>query len=300
VSTDQRAPGSPATADPVAPSPERPPAAPRPLVRIRAGTGWRALNLAELWRYRELLWFLALRDVQLRYKQTVLGLAWVVLQPLVTMLLFTFVFGKLGGLPSDGLPYPLFVLAGLLPWQLFSYALTQSSNSLVSEQRLITKVYFPRLVIPLASVLAGLADFAAAFVLLIAGMLWFRVLPPWSVLAVPLLVVFAVLAALSVGLWLSALNVQYRDVRYTIPFLNQSWMFLTPVAYPSSIVPEAYRPLYGLNPMAGVVEAFRWALLGTAEPPWGVMAVSAVIVLVLFGGGLLYFRRMERTFADVV
>jgi lipopolysaccharide transport system permease protein len=274
------------------------------VVRIRPSSGWRALDLGELWRYRELLWFLALRDVQLRYKQTALGVAWAVIQPLFTMAVFAVFFGALGKLPSDGQPYALFVLVALLPWQLFAYALTQSSNSLVAEQRLITKVYFPRLIVPIASVLSGLVDFAVAFGLVTIGMVVgiakFGVVLTWAVLTVPLFVVFALLAALAVGLWLSTLNVQYRDVRYTIPFLTQFWMFLTPIAYPASLVPAAYRPIYGLNPMAGVVEGFRWALLGTAAPDWGLMAVSAAVVLLLLAGGLFYFRRMEQTFADVV
>jgi lipopolysaccharide transport system permease protein len=282
------------------PPPAPPDTTPPGVTRIRPGTGWRAVDLRELWRYRELLYFLTLRDVRLRYKQTALGVAWVVLQPVLTVAVFTVFFGKLGKLPSDGVPYALFVLAALLPWQLFAYALTQSSNSLVAEQRLITKVYFPRLIVPVASVLSGLVDFAVAFALLLAGMAVFGVAPTWAVLAVPALVLFAVLTALAVGLWLSALNVQYRDVRYTIPFLTQFWLFASPVAYPASLVPPAWRPVYGLNPMAGVVEGFRWALLGTAAPDWGLVAVSAAVVLLLLTGGVLYFRRMERTFADVV
>jgi lipopolysaccharide transport system permease protein len=276
------------------------PAAPLDVTRIRPSGGWRALNLAELWRYRELLFFLTLRDVKLRYKQTALGVAWAVLQPLLTMGVFTVFFGKLGKMPSDGKPYAVFVLAALVPWQLFAYALTQSSNSLVNEQRLITKVYFPRLIVPVASVLAGLVDFLVALGLLLLLMAGYRVAPTWGILAAPLFALFALLTALAVGLWLSALNVQFRDVRYTIPFLTQFWLFATPVAYPASLVPEAYRPLFGLNPMAGVVEGFRWALLGTDAPDWGLMAVSAGVVLVLLTGGLFYFRRMEKTFADVV
>ncbi len=274
--------------------------APLEVTRIRPSRGWRALNLVELWRYRELLFFLTLRDIKLRYKQTALGVAWAVLQPLLTMGVFTIFFGNLGQIPSDGKPYAVFVLGALVPWQLFAYALTQSSNSLVAEQRLITKVYFPRLIVPIASVLAGLVDFLIALALLLLMMAGYRVAPSWGVLAAPVFALFAVLTALAVGLWLSALNVQYRDVRYTIPFLTQFWLFATPVAYPASLVPESYRPLYGLNPMAGVVEGFRWALLGTEAPNWGMMAVSAGVVLALLAGGLFYFRRMEKTFADVV
>lgn len=258
------------------------------------------MDLFELWRYRELLFFLTLRDIKLRYKQTALGVGWAVAQPLLTMAVFTIFFGKLANMPSDGKPYALFVLAALIPWQLFAYALTQSSNSLVNEQRLITKVYFPRLIVPIASVLSGLVDFLVAFVLMMIAMGIYGLSPTWAVLSVPLFAVFAVLAALAVGLWLSALNVQFRDVRYTIPFLTQFWLFVTPVAYPASLVPERFRAFYGLNPMAGVVEGFRWALLGTEAPPWGLMAVSAAVVAALLVGGLFYFRRMERSFADVV
>lgn len=269
-------------------------------IRIRPSQGWRAVDLSELWRYRELLYFLTLRDIKLRYKQTALGVAWAVIQPLFTMGVFSIFFGKLGGLPSDGKPYAVFVLVALLPWQLFAYALTQSSNSLVSEQRLITKVYFPRLIVPVASVLSGMVDFAVAFVLVLIGMAVFGIAPTWTVLAVPGFVLFALSTALAFGLWLAALNVRYRDVRYTIPFLTQFWMFVSPVAYPANMVPPAYRAVYGLNPMAGVIEGFRWALLGTDAPDWGLIAVSALVVAALLTGGMLYFRRMEKTFADVV
>lgn len=276
------------------------------VVRIRPSNGWRSLNLWELWRYRELLYFLTLRDVQLRYKQTALGVAWVVLQPLLTMAVFTIFFGRLAGMSSDGKPYALFVLVALLPWQLFAYALTQSSNSVVAEQRLISKVYFPRLIIPIASVLAGLVDFMVTFILVILMMIagpvfgWYAIVPTMGMLAVPLFMVFALATALAVGLWLSALNVQYRDVRYTIPFLTQFWMFVTPVAYSAHIVPARFRFLYGLNPMAGVVEGFRWALLGMDAPDWTLIGVSAAVVAVLLTGSLFYFQRMEKTFADIV
>lgn len=274
--------------------------APAEVVRIRPSGGWRAVNLAEVWRYRELLFFLTLRDVKLRYKQTALGVAWAVLQPLATMAVFAVFFGKLGKLPSDGRPYALFVLAALLPWQLFAYALTQSSNSLVAEQRLITKVYFPRLIVPVASVLSGLVDFGVTLVLVLVAMAAFGVVPTAAILALPVFTLFAVATALAVGLWLSALNVQYRDVRYTIPFLTQFWLFISPVAYPASLVPAEYRTLYGLNPMAGVIEGTRWALLGTDAPDWPLMGVSAAVVAALLAGGLYYFKRMEKTFADVV
>jgi lipopolysaccharide transport system permease protein len=262
--------------------------------------GWQALELSALWRYRELLWFLAWRDIKLRYKQTVLGAAWAVIQPLFTMIVFAIFFGLLAKMPSDGLPYPVFVLCALLPWQLFVYALTQSSNSVVAEQRLISKVYFPRLVIPLASVLSGLVDFAIAFLLLVVFMAWYGVYPGWSVVTVPFFALLALACALAVGLWLSALTVQYRDVRYTLTFLSQFWMFASPVAYPSSLVPEGWRLWYGLNPMVGVIEGFRWAILGNLEPPGPMLWVSVGTVAVMLVGGLFYFRRMERTFADVV
>ena len=276
------------------------PPPPREVTRIRPSSGWRGLDLWGLWRYRELLWFLTVRDVKVRYKQTALGIAWAVIQPLFTMVVFTVFFGNLARIPSDGVPYPLFSLCALLPWQLFSYALTQSSNSVVQEQRLITKVYFPRLIIPLSSVLSGLLDFGIAFVLLVGMMAWYGVAPGWAVLTVPVFVLFALATALAVGLWLAALNVQYRDFRYTLPFLTQFWMFVSPVAYPSSLVPARWRGLYGLNPMAGVIEGFRWALLGKADPSWQLLAVSVLVVALLLAGGLLYFRRLVRTFADVV
>ena len=270
------------------------------VVRLRPPRGWRSLRLGEVWRFRELLWFLAWRDVKVRYKQTVLGVGWAVLQPLFMMILSSVIFGGLGNIKSGDVPYPLFTLCALLPWQLFAYALTQASNSVVAEQNLITKVYFPRVIIPVSSVLSGLVDFAIAFALLLAMMVWYGAFPGWRVLTLPLFVLLALGAALAVGLWLSALNVQYRDFRYTIPFLTQFWFFATPVVYPSSLVPEKWRLLYGLNPMAGVVEGFRWALLEKAAPPGPMLWASAASVAVLLAGGLFYFRRMERSFADVV
>jgi lipopolysaccharide transport system permease protein len=263
----------------------------------RGGTG---LRLNELWAYRELLYFLVWRDIKVRYKQTALGAAWVIIQPFLTMVVFTLFFGNLAKVPSDGIPYPLFAFAGLVPWTLFAYSLTESSGSLVTNQNLITKVYFPRLIIPLASVLAGLVDFAISFSVLLLLMLYYGVMPQVAVLTVPLFVILAVLAALSVGIWLSALNVEFRDVRYTIPFLTQLWMFVTPLAYASSLVPAQWRLVYGLNPMAGVVEGFRWALLGKTAPPSLLLAASAPVIVLLLIGGTYYFRRMERTFADVV
>lgn len=275
------------------------------VVRIRPSKGWRALQLGELWRYRELLWFLALRDIRVRYKQTVLGVAWAVLQPLCTMVVFTVFFGRLAGMPSDGIPFPIFVLVGLLPWQLFSYALTQSSNSLVNEQRLITKVYFPRLTVPLASVLAGVADFVIALALVAVAIAGYAVTGHplgvnASIALLPAFTLLALAAALGVGLWLAALNVQYRDVRYVVPFLTQLWLFLTPIAYPSSLVPPAYRVIYGLNPMTGVVDGFRWALVDGPPPdPW-LLSASVLVVAGLLLTGLLYFRRVEARFADIV
>ena len=267
---------------------------------LRPRSGWEAIGWGELWRYRELLWFLALRDIKVRYKQTALGAAWAILQPLLTMLVFSVVFGRLAHIPSEGIPYPVFAYCALLPWQLFAYALTQSSNSLVTNQRLITKVYFPRLVVPIASLLCGLLDFAVAFPVLLGLMLYYGIVPGVAVAALPLLVLLALLTSLAAGLWLSALNAIYRDVQYALPFLTQFWLFVTPVAYPASLVPERWRWLFGLNPMAGVVEGFRWALLGRPHPPGPLVAVSVVSVLVLLAGGLFYFRRMEREFADLV
>jgi lipopolysaccharide transport system permease protein len=272
---------------------------PEGFTRYGAGRG-AGLRLGELWAYRELLYFLVWRDIKVRYKQTLLGAAWVILQPLLTMVVFTLFFGNLAKVPSDGIPYPLFSFAGLVPWTLFAYSLTESSSSLVTNQNLITKVYFPRLIIPLASVLAGLVDFAISFAVLILLMLYYGIMPHAAALTVPLFVLFAVLAALSIGIWLSALNVEFRDVRYTIPFLAQFWMFMTPLAYASSLVPTKWRLIYGLNPMAGVVEGFRWALLGKTAAPSLLLAASASAVILLLVGGAYYFRRMERTFADVV
>jgi lipopolysaccharide transport system permease protein len=268
-------------------------------IRIQPSKGWVVLNLGQLWEYRELFWILVWRDIKVRYKQTMLGATWAVLQPFLTMVVFSIFFGRLAKVPSDGLPYPVFAFCALLPWQLFAHALNESGNSLVSNRQLITKIYFPRLVIPLSAVIAGLLDFAIAFVVLIGLMFFYGIAPTWAVVVLPVFILLAIATALSVGLWLSALNVEYRDVRYTIPFLTQFWLFVTPIAYPSSLIPEALRPFYGLNPMAGVVEGFRWALLG-AKPPGLMLWVSIATVALLLIGGLMYFRRMERTFADVV
>lgn len=270
-----------------------------PTFHIKPESGWTEIGFRELWEYRELLYFLTWRDVKVRYKQTALGAAWAIIQPLFMMLVFSLFFGRLAKVPSDGVPYPVFTLCALLPWQLFAHALTESGNSLVSNERLITKVYFPRLVIPIAAVLGGLVDFAIAFVLLLLMMAYYGIVPTWAVITLPGFVLLAVLTALGVGLWLSALNVQYRDVRHTLNFLVQFWLFATPVAYPSSLVPARWRPLMGLNPMAGVVEGFRWALLGKSDPPGPILGVSIVVVLLILIGGLYYFRRMESAFADI-
>ncbi|HEX7084768.1 MAG TPA: ABC transporter permease [Vicinamibacterales bacterium] len=271
-----------------------------PILRIGPARSWAALNLRELVEFRELLYFLVWRDIKVRYKQTALGFAWALLQPLFMMSIFTLVFGRFGKLPSDGVPYSVFTLAALLPWQLFAHALNESSNSLVASERLISKVYFPRLLIPLAAVLGGLADFGVSLLLLAGLMAWYGIVPGIAVLALPVFTVAAILTAFAVGLWLSALNVQYRDVRYTLTFLTQLWMFATPVAYSASLVPAEWRALYGLNPMVGVIEGFRWALLGRSTPPGVELLTSAVAVTLLLVAGLYYFRRVERTFADVI
>lgn len=273
---------------------------PLPAVVIAPTRGWASLRLHELWEYRELLYFLVWRDIKVRYKQTILGAAWAIIQPFFTMVVFSIFFGNLAKVPSDGLPYPIFAYTALLPWQLFAYSLAESSNSLVSNQSLITKVYFSRLVIPLSAVFAGLMDFAIAFGVLLLMLLYFRIVPTIAVLTLPLFLLLAIATALGVGLWLSALNVQYRDVRYTIPFLTQFWLFATPIAYPSSLISAEWRILYGLNPMAGVVEGFRWALLGATNPSFPMLMVSTIVVVVLLTSGLYYFRRMERSFADIV
>jgi lipopolysaccharide transport system permease protein len=267
---------------------------------LRPSKGIVRLNLRDVWAYRELIYFLIWRDVKVRYKQTALGAAWAILQPVMTMIVFSVFFGRLAKVPSDGIPYPVFAFAALLPWQLFAFALTESSSSLVGSQNLITKVYFPRLVIPISSVLAGLVDFAIAFAVLLGLMWYYGITPTATIVFLPIFVAFAIVTALAVGLWLSSLNVKYRDVRYTIPFLAQFWMFVTPVAYPSSLVPGKWHTLYGLNPMAGVVEGFRWALLGRTEAPGPLLAASVVAVLALLMTGLMYFRKMETTFADLV
>jgi lipopolysaccharide transport system permease protein len=270
-----------------------------PVTVIEPSPGWGALKLVELWEYRELLYFLIWRDLKVRYKQTALGAAWAVIQPFATMVVFSIFFGKLGKIPSDGIPYPIFSYTALVPWIFFANGLSQSSSSLVGSANLITKVYFPRLIMPLSGVLSGFIDFVIAFVVLLGMMLFYGVSPTVAVVWLPFFLLLALITALGVGLWLSALNVQYRDIRYVIPFLIQIWLFATPIAYPSSLLSGLWRILYGLNPMAGVVEGFRWALLGS-NPPGPMMAISVGAAILLLVSGLYYFRRMEKTFADVV
>jgi lipopolysaccharide transport system permease protein len=267
---------------------------------IRPSRGWISLNLRDLWEYRELLYFLTWRDVKVRYKQTVLGAAWAIIQPFFTMVVFSLFFGKLAKMPSDNIPYPIFSYAALVPWTFFANGLSQSSSSLVASANLIKKVYFPRLVVPISSVISGAVDFVLAFAVLLGMMLYFGTVPTWNVLWLPLLLLLALVTSLGVGLWLTAMNVQFRDVRYAVPFLVQAWMFATPIAYPSSLLDEPWRTLYGINPMAGVVEGFRWALLGTETAPGPIIIVSALVAVVLLVSGAFYFRRMEKTFADVV
>ncbi|HEX9386234.1 MAG TPA: ABC transporter permease [Anaerolineales bacterium] len=274
--------------------------APVPSIVIQPRQGLFHLDLGSVWLYRELLYFLAWREIKVRYKQTVIGAVWAILQPLLTMVIFTVVFGNFAKIPSDGLPYPLFAYVALLPWEYFSQAISRSGVSVVNDANLIRKIYFPRLIIPLAAVVTPLADFCLSFLILLGMMLWFHVIPTWGMMALPLFLLMALLTALSAGLWLSALNVRYRDIRYTIPFLTQLWMYASPIAYPVSLIPEKWRLLYSLNPLAGVVEGFRWALLGKESPDFSIMAVSAVVVLVVLLGGLVYFKKMEQTFADVI
>lgn len=294
-------------------------------VRIEPERGWVAPRLGELWEYRELLFFLTWRDIKVRYKQTIFGASWAIIQPFLTMVVFSLFFGRLAGVPSDNIPYPIFSYAALVPWTFFSNGLTHASASLVNSSKLITKVYFPRLIIPISSVVAGLVDFCLAFVVLLGMMLYYGIspfqrqivtlpvpavpllesltvvtLPAYGIIWLPLLLLLAFITALAVGLWLSAMNVQYRDIRYIVPFLLQLWMFATPIAYPSSLLSEPWRTIYGINPMTGVVEGFRWALLGTDTQPGPTILVSALVALALLVSGMYYFRRMEKSFADVV
>jgi lipopolysaccharide transport system permease protein len=270
------------------------------LVRIKTQKGWAALTLNELWEYRELLYNFIWRDFTVRYKHTVLGAAWAIIVPFFTMMVFSLFFGKLGKIPSDGVPYPIFSYTGLLPWTFFAHGLQQSSGSLVAKANVLKKVYFPRLTIPIAAVLSGLVDFLLAFVVLFIMMLYYRITPTINSLWLPLFLLLALISSLGVGLWLSALNVAYRDVRYILPFIIQFWMFATPVAYPSSLLSEPWRTLYALNPMVGVVEGFRWALLGINTAPGPMIAVSSLAAVALLISGVFNFKRMEKTFADIL
>jgi lipopolysaccharide transport system permease protein len=269
-------------------------------ILIKPSSGWVSLNLNDLWEYRELLYFLTWRDIKIRYKQTLLGATWAIIQPFFTMVVFSLFFGKLAGIPSDGVPYPLFCFAALVPWIFFSNGLNQSANSLVGSSNLITKVYFPRLVIPISSVISGTLDFSISFIVLLGLMAFYGILPTTNVFWLPFLLILAFVTALGAGMWLSVLNVQYRDVRHVVPFLTQVWLFATPIAYPSSLLTEPWRTIYGLNPMVGVVEGFRWALLGTHTAPGPIVIVSSLAALAFLVSGAFIFRRMEKTFADVV
>jgi lipopolysaccharide transport system permease protein len=270
------------------------------VVRIQPSRGWVELKLGDLYAYRELLYFLTWRDIKVRYKQTLLGASWAVIQPFFTMVVFSLFFGRLAKMPSDNIPYPLFAYTALVPWTFFANAVTQSSNSLVQNANLIQKVYFPRLSIPISSVISGVVDFVLAFFVLLLMMPFFGVVPTWKVVFLPFFLLLAFVTSLAAGLWLSALNVQYRDVRYVVPFITQFWMFATPIAYPSTLLSPPWRTLYGLNPMVGVVEGFRWALLGVDTAPGPMIIVSSFAAVGLLLGGAFYFRRMERSFADVV
>jgi len=276
------------------------PAVDIPVIRIRPSSDRLANGLKELWHFRELLYFLVWRDVKVRYKQTAIGAAWAIIQPLMTMIIFTIVFGKFANMPSDGLPYPIFSFAALLPWTYFSKALNQSVSSVVADANLITKVYFPRLILPLSAVVGALIDFAIAFLFLLGMMAWYGLAPNWGIVLLPFFVLLTMLTALSVSVWLSVINVRYRDVGQAIPFLVQIWLFASPVAYPASVVPENWRFLYSLNPLAGIIEGFRWALLGNQNPPVIGLVSTTAVVLALLYGGILFFKRMEKTFADVV
>ena len=270
------------------------------VVHIEPSKGWISLGLRELWRYRELMYFLIWRDIKVRYKQTVLGALWAIIQPFSTMVVFSLFFGKLANMPSDGIPYPIFAYSALVPWTFFANGINKSSNSLVGGSNLIKKVYFPRLVMPLSGVFSGIVDFVLAFIVLLGMMLYFGFVPTWNVVWLPALFLLAVFTSVAIGLWLSAMSVRFRDVQFMIPFLTQLWLFATPIVYPSSLLTEPWRTLYGINPMAGVVEGFRWALLGTGTAPGPIIIVSTLVVVALLVSGAFCFRRMEKTFADIV
>jgi len=269
-------------------------------IRIQPSRGWVSINLRELWNYRELIYFFAWRDIKVRYKQTLLGAAWALIQPFFTMVVFTVLFGRFAKMPSEGIPYPIFCFAALLPWNYFANTLGQASNSIVRSSQLVKKVYFPRLAIPISTVLSGIVDFALSFCVLIIMMFYYGVSPTWNIIWLPGFLLLATIMALGTSLWLTALNVKFRDVSYTVPFLTQMWMFITPIIYPSSVLPESWRVFYGLNPLAGVVEGFRWALLGTNTKPGAMMIVSILMALFALITGAYFFRRTEKSFADVV
>lgn len=262
--------------------------------------GWLKLRISELWEFRELLYFLTWRDIKVRYKQTLLGIVWAIIQPLMTMVIFSVVFGKLAKLPSEGMPYPIFAYTALLPWQLFSRALSDAASSVVSNQHMITKIYFPRIFLPTSSIISGLIDFSIAFLILLGMMFYYKITISWNILFLPIFLLLAVINAMAVGMWLSALNVRYRDVKYITPFLLQVWLYATPIAYSTTLIPEEWRVLYSLNPMVGVVNGFRWALLGQSFEVSSLFAVSIGVVVVFFFSGLFYFQRMEQTFADLI
>jgi len=272
-----------------------------PLTTLRPAKGWSMINLRDLWLYRELIFFMTWRDLKVRYKQTYLGVSWAVLKPFLTIVVFSIFFGNLAKVPSDGVPYPIFAFTALLPWELFANALSIASRSLVQNSHMITKIYFPRIILPLSSILAGLVDFLIAFVILIGMMLYFKIPLTTAIWTLPLFLILTIVTALGVGLWLAALNVLYRDINYITPFLTQFWFFISPVAYPTSLLPSKWHLVYALNPMTGVVEGFRWALLGTAQgAPGPILLVSCLISILVLISGLIYFRRTERLFADMV
>ena len=267
---------------------------------IKASDNLFKLNIAEVWEYRELLSMFVWRDITVRYKQSLIGIGWAVIQPVMTMVIFSIIFGYLAKLPSEGIPYPIYTFCALLPWNYFARSLTDSSDSLVSSSHLITKVYFPRLILPLSKVLAGFVDFAIAFIVLLVLMVWYQITPSYGIFLLPLFILIAMLTAFGIGLWLTALNVKYRDIKFVVPFIAQLWMYISPVAYSTSLIPEKWQWLYGLNPMVGVIEGFRWALLSKDMPNIEMMSISTGIVLIILLGGIYYFRKMEQTFSDII
>lgn len=269
-------------------------------IEIKPSRGWFDLDLGALWGYRDLLQILIVRDLKVVYRQAALGAAWVVLQPLTAVLIFTAIFGMFAKIPSDGLPYPIFAFAGLLAWQYFSEATRRAGTGLVNEGDLIRKIFFPRLIIPLAGVIAPLVDFAISFVVLLAMMAWYGIVPGWQIVLVIPLMMVASLLALAIGLWLGPINVRFRDIKHTLPFLLQIWMYACPIVYPLSMIPERWKALYSLNPMVGVIEGMRWAIIGRGSPDLQAITISAVLIIVLLAGGLVFFKRMERSFADLI